>query len=82
MANIKLIKNITGSVYEPSMGDIYFVKSISGVIGVEDYIKVYNFTAYLQNLTKADFTGKLIIPVNFGLQNQRNIEPIILNVNY
>jgi len=78
----KLIKNIVGEIFENNMGNVLFLKPITGEIQLEDYINVFGFTAFLQNLTEVDETSHADIPVNFGLVNQLDLTVVTLDFCY
>ncbi len=78
----KLLKKVEGEIYEPITNNVVYVKSVSGEVQVEDYINIGGFIAFLQNLSEVQVTSRLSKPLNFGLKNNINIQPITLNVDY
>lgn len=78
----QLIKNIEGQVLTNITSEINYLKPIIGEIQREDYIKLNNLIAYLQNLTSTKETVSLKKPNNFGLPNNYNIEMITLEIDY
>ena len=78
----QLIKNIQGSVKPYLIGNVYYVTYITGEIQREDYIKLYGYNAYLQNLTQTDYTEAMTMPLNYGLKNPQNIATITLQIDY
>mgnify|MGYP000149196136 CR=1 FL=1 len=77
-----LIKNIQGEILTNVIDNVCYVSSVSGEIQREDYINLNGFTAYLQNLSRAEETAALIIPTLFGLTNQFNTKINTLEINY
>jgi hypothetical protein len=78
----QLIKNIEGSVKPYFTGNVKYVTNIIGEIQQEDYINLYGYTAYLQNLTQTEYTQGLVMPLNYGLKNQYNIAMLTLQIDY
>lgn len=77
---MQLIKNIQGEINTESKGELALVKSIVGSIQLEDYINIHGFSAYLQNLTKTEYTESLTKPLTFGLKNQSSKPMITLEI--
>ena len=77
-----LIKKIQGEILTNIIDNVCYVSSVSGEIQREDYINLNGFTAYLQNLSRAEETAALIIPTLFGLTNQFNTKINTLEINY
>ena len=77
-----LIKSIQGEIITPANGDVIYITKLSGQVQGEDYINLNGFIAYLQNLSKTEYTHGLIKPNNFGLQNNYNVPIITLDINY
>jgi hypothetical protein len=78
----QLVKNIQGNIVENIMGDIHYVKSISGEIQQEDYINLNGFVAFLQNFSKVMSVTKMQTPTEFGLPNTYNMEMNTLEISY
>ena len=78
----KLIKSIVGEIIQPINGDVIYISKISGQVQEEDYINLNGFIAYLQNLSKTEYTHALIKPLNFGLTNNYNIPITTLEISY
>lgn len=78
----QLIKKIQASVQPYLTGNVFYVKSIYGVIQQEDYINIYGYIAYLQNLTQTEYTQALAIPLAYGLKNPNNIPMVTLQIDY
>lgn len=78
----QLIKTVEGTVHDNTTGDVVLVKSVVGNIQQEDYINLNGFTAYLQNLSRAEDTVALTNPINFGLKNGKNLEIVTINIDY
>jgi len=49
---INFIKNIEAEIIEEKISNIGIASIVNGVIGLEDYVDVYNFKGFLQNFTK------------------------------
>lgn len=69
---LELIKNIEGSFVTNVIGNINYAHKINAELQREDYINIYGFTAFLQNLTTTEDTAALTIPNLFGYQVQYN----------
>lgn len=78
----KLIKNIGGEIFENNMGNVLFLRPIAGQVQREDYINMFGFIAYLQNLTEVCETAHADIPLHFGLANQQNLTVVTLDFCY
>jgi hypothetical protein len=78
----QLVRNIEGQAYLVTTGNVTAFKSISGEIQQEDYINLNGYVAYLQNLTKAEYTEAMIKPSLFGLVNRYNVPMVTLEINY
>jgi hypothetical protein len=78
----QLLKKVEGEILTHVIGDVRFVTSVSGQIQQEDFINLNGFVAYLQNLSRTEFTAALIKPMEFGLKNENNIETITLDISY
>lgn len=78
----QLIKNIQAEELVLNTGSVSGINSLSGVIKEEDYVQLYGFVAYLQNLTKVDETVLLTKPLNFGLKNRLNLPITDLEIDY
>jgi hypothetical protein len=77
-----LFRNIQGEVYPNVIDSINYVSRVTGEIQREDYINLNGFVAFTQNLSRAEFTAALEIPLAFGLKNAYNIKPITLEISY
>jgi hypothetical protein len=78
----QLIKKIEGQIFEEISNEVILVKSVSGQLQQEDYINMNGFVAYLQDLTRVEFTAALSVAVQFGLKNKYNIPLVTLNISY
>jgi hypothetical protein len=78
----QLLKKVEGEILTHVIGDVRFVTSVSGQIQQEDFINLNGFVAYLQNLSRTEFTAALLKPMEFGLKNENNIETITLDISY
>jgi hypothetical protein len=77
-----LIQKIQGEILYIAEGSITYLSPISGEIQGEDYINLNGFVAYLQNLSKTEYTEAITLPVYFGLKNQYNKTITTLEINY
>lgn len=78
----QLLRNIQGELHTTPVGEIVLVKSITGEIQLEDYISMNGFVAFLQNLTRTEYTEVLTIPITFGMKNKYNLPMVTLEINY
>ena len=78
----QLIRNIQGEIHSSPIGETILVKSIVGSIQLEDYIVMNGFVAYLQNLTRTEYTKSLDKPLTYGLPNNYNTPMVTLEINY
>ena len=78
----QLIRKIEANVKPYLTGNVFYVTSITGVIQEEDYINLYGYVAYLQNLKQTEYTEGLIMPLTYGLKNQNNVPMITLQMDY
>ncbi len=78
----KLITKVEGENYDIPNGNISYLTPILGQIQEEDFVGLYGFTAYLQNLTRAEDVSTLRKPVRFGLLNKYNIAITTLEITY
>lgn len=78
----QLIRNIQGEIHTTPVGEVVLVKSITGEVQLEDYISMNGFIAILQNLTRAEYTEALTIPITFGLKNKYNLPMVTLEISY
>jgi len=79
---VALINNISGEIIDNNIGNVTFIKTVSGDLQGEDYINLNRFICYLQNLTKCDLTVLLDKPDQFGLVNKNNISVVNLEISY
>lgn len=77
-----LFRNIQGEVYPNVIDTINYVSRVTGEIQREDYINLNGFVAFTQNLSRAEFTAAIGVPLAFGLKNAYNIKPITLEISY
>lgn len=78
----QLLRNIQGELHTTPVGEIVLVKSITGEIQLEDYISMNGFVAFLQNLTRTEYTEALTTPITFGMKNKYNLPMVTLEINY
>lgn len=76
----QLIRSIEGEVLDNFVGDTMLLRTIVGEIGLEDYVNLNGFIAYLQNFSRADEAEALAKPLNFGLINNKEI--VTLEISY
>jgi len=78
----QLLRNIQGEIHSTPIGSVAYVKSISAEIQREDYIDLNDFIAFLQNLSRTEYTQALTKPLVFGLVNQYNLTIETLEIDY
>ena len=78
----QLIQNIEGFLLPYIVTDINYISSITGIIQQEDYINLYGYTAFLQNLIQTEYTQALAMPLTYGLKNPHNIAMVTLEIDY
>lgn len=78
----QLIKNIKSEYTTLTTGSVNTLKTLNGVVKLEDYIELYGFVAYLQNFTKIEDSELLIKPLTFGLKNRYNLLINNLEIDY
>jgi hypothetical protein len=79
---IQLIQNIQGNFITEIKGGITYAKSIEANIQREDYINIYAFTAFLQNLSQTPITNRLAKPFTFGYTPPIGITEQNIDINY
>ena len=79
---IQLLKKVECELLPEIIGATICLKSVNGFIQQEDYINLPNYTGYLQNLTRAEFTSSIIKPLTFGLINSNNLPITELLISY
>ena len=77
-----LIKKVEGLIQPNIIGDVIYLKSVNGQVQREDYVNVNGFTAYLQNMSRMEFTQLLQKPISFGLKNSNSIPSTTLEISY
>jgi hypothetical protein len=63
---IQLIQNIQGNFVTEIKGNVTYVKVVEAEIQRDDYINIYGFTGFLQNLSQTPKTNGFAIPNLFG----------------
>lgn len=79
---IQLIQNIQGNFITEIKGEITYAKSIEADIQREDYINIYAFTAFLQNLSQTPRTNRITKPFTFGYTPPIGIIEQNIDINY
>lgn len=79
---ITLIKNIQGDILTNIVGNVNNSSEILGEIQREDYIDIYAFTAFLQNLSQTPKTSRLNKPIMFGYALPSGITQKNIDINY
>lgn len=77
---LELIKNIEGNFVTNVIGNINYAHKINAELQNSDCIKIYGFTAFLQNLSTTEETAALTIPNLFGYQVQYN--QVLQDINF
>lgn len=75
-----LVKNIQGNVLDFFEGEVKLFKSITGVVGLEDYIELNKFVALTQNFSKVIAVEEQQVLINYGLKH--NLNTIELEISY
>lgn len=78
----QLIRKIQGDVLPYITNSVIYVPEIVGVLQQEDYINLYGFTGYLQDLKQTEFTQALTVPTLFGLPNDSNLKIVTIEIDY
>lgn len=78
----QLIRKIEANVKPYFVGNVFYVTSITGLVQEEDYINLYGYVAYLQNLRQTEYTEALMMPLAYGLKNPDNVPMITLQIDY
>lgn len=78
----QLIKDIQGDILQNITTEVVYVKGVMGILQQEDYIDLFGFNAYLQNLTQTEITQALTVPSFFGLPNSSNLKMITIEIDY
>ncbi len=76
----KLIKQVNSVILPHIISDVNYTKSVKGDIQREDYIDLIGFKAYLQDMSKIEYTILLQKPNSFGLRN--TVPSVTIQVNY
>ena len=79
---MQLIRKIKGEVLGYVTGNAISLTSIVGEIQQSDYVNLYGYTGFMQNLTKTEYTQSLVMPIKFGLINPHNIPMVTLQLDY
>lgn len=75
-----LIKSLESSILPHYVGDVKYIKSVIGDVEREDFVNLIGFKAYLQNMSRIEYTKSLQKPINFGLRN--TVPSVTLEINY
>ncbi len=78
----QLVKNIIGIISSGTDGNVKFINTITGEIQQEDYVNLNGYIAYLQNLSRTEYTQALDKPLLYGLVNSHNLKSITLEIDY
>jgi hypothetical protein len=76
-----LIKNIKATVLDNFTSDINMI-TISGIVGQEDYFKVFNLEGFIQNFTKVTTTEEFPSITEYGLARNKNETFELLEISY
>jgi hypothetical protein len=76
---IRLIQDIQGNFITEIKGGVTNVHGIQAEVQREDYINIYGFTAFLQNLSQTPKTGGLVVPNLFGYSVPTNIKQQVVS---
>lgn len=75
-----IVKKISGEVLNFFEGECTYLKGITGVVGLEDYIHVNNFIGFTQNFSKVVEVEVLPEIKYYGYKH--NFEIIELEISY
>lgn len=76
-----LLRNIEAKILDNFITEVNML-TISGEVGMEDYIKLGTLEAFLQNYSKINVVEPYETPVEFGLRRNKNKEFIELEISY
>jgi hypothetical protein len=76
-----LIRKIEANIIETFSSEVDTLK-ISGIIGEEDYFKVYSIEGFVQNFTKVLETEQYSVVGNFGLKINNKETFIEIEISY
>ena len=79
---LELLRNVQGEVYPNIIDSVQYVSNVYGEIQQEDYVNLNGFMAFLQNLTRAEETAALQIPLSFGLKDTHNETMVTVEISY
>lgn len=79
---VRLTKNVSGSILDNYIGDIYLFGGLNGDVQTEDYVSMAGFTAYLQDFREVYYVEAFQKPLAFGLKNQYNLPTTTLEISY
>lgn len=77
----QLIRKIEANIIETHNGEIDTMK-ITGIIGKEDYFKVFSIEGFVQNFTKVVETEEYSVVGNFGLKRNNKETFVELEISY
>jgi len=76
-----LLRQIEANILDNFTSEVNMM-TISGTIGMEDYIKIGSFEAFLQNFSNAQETYEYDTPAVFGLLRNNKEKFIELEISY
>ena len=76
-----LLRKIEASILDNFTSEVNMM-TISGEVGMEDYIKLGALEAFLQNFSNIQEVYKYETPIEFGLKRNKNKEFIELEISY
>lgn len=75
-----LVKKIEGNLLNFYETSPLLFKNISGVVGIEDFIKINNFIGFTQNFSQVIKVEEQLSLTNYGLKH--NLTTINLEISY
>ena len=76
-----LLRKIEANILDNFTSEVNML-TITGEVGVEDYIKLGTLEAFLQNYKNIQESAKYDIPAEFGLLRNKKEEFIELEISY
>lgn len=79
---MKLVKKLSGNIITEKLGHVEAITAVTGKASVEDYIDVWGLNGFIQDLTQAEVTERLLKPTQFGLPNTYNLPMVEIKIDY
>jgi len=78
----KLVNRIEGNILNHVVTNTNYLTGITGELQDGILINISGFMGVLQDLRNTEKTSAINTPVIFGLPNEKNLEMIIIEMNY